>query len=149
MFDDGWSLYGPNFTVTASGALQGLPLGKPAGDHARRACRPHSADRGLATQLAILSYCTPLLALGPIILVVFGGRTPTIFLAAMYCFFTTMVGTLAGLRSADKSEPRPGRRVRRWALAEVHQSTTGERTSEYLCRPQDCCTLGRTRCDPR
>jgi ABC-type nitrate/sulfonate/bicarbonate transport system permease component len=57
----------------------------------------------LATQLAILSYCTPLLALGPIILVVFGGRAPTIFLAAMYCFFTTMVGTLAGLRSADRA----------------------------------------------
>lgn len=57
----------------------------------------------LATQLAILSYCTPLLALGPIILVVFGGRTPTVFLAAMYCFFTTMVGTVTGLRSADRT----------------------------------------------
>jgi len=57
----------------------------------------------LATQLAILSYCTPLLALGPIILVVFGGRTPTVFLAAMYCFFTTMVGTVSGLRSADRT----------------------------------------------
>ena len=27
MFDDGWALYGPNFTVTAYGALQGFLWG--------------------------------------------------------------------------------------------------------------------------
>ena len=103
MFDDGWSLYGPNFTVTASGALQGFLWGNLLAITLAVLVVLIPPIEGLATQLAILSYCTPLLALGPIILVVFGGRTPTIFLAAMYCFFTTMVGTLAGLRSADKT----------------------------------------------
>ena len=35
-----------------------------------------------------------LTAIGPIILVVFGGRAPTYFLAAISVFFTTLVGTL-------------------------------------------------------
>lgn len=103
MFDDGWSLYGPNFSVTAVGALQGFLWGNLLAIALAVLVILVPPIESLATQLAILSYCTPLLALGPIILVVFGGRTPTIFLAAMYCFFTTMVGTLTGLRSADRA----------------------------------------------
>ncbi|MGB3369672.1 MAG: ABC transporter permease subunit [Rhodococcus sp. (in: high G+C Gram-positive bacteria)] len=101
MFDDGWALYGPNFSITAAGALQGFVWGNLLAIALAVLVVLVPPVESLATQLAILSYCTPLLALGPIILVVFGGRTPTIFLAAMYCFFTTMVGTLTGLRSAD------------------------------------------------
>ncbi|MFH5229659.1 ABC transporter permease [Antrihabitans spumae] len=101
MYSDGWSLYGPNFGITASGALKGFLWGNALAIALAVAIILVPPIESLATQLAILSYCTPLLALGPIILVVFGGRTPTIFLAAMYCFFTTMVGTVAGLRSAD------------------------------------------------
>jgi ABC-type nitrate/sulfonate/bicarbonate transport system permease component len=58
---------------------------------------------GVATQLAVISHCMPLTAIGPIILVVFGGRAPTIFLAALSVFFTTLVGALLGLRAADKA----------------------------------------------
>nr|WP_276611081.1 ABC transporter permease subunit [Kineococcus siccus] len=56
---------------------------------------------GLASQLAVISYCMPLTAIGPIVLVVFGGRTPTVFLAAISCIFTTLIGALLGLRAAD------------------------------------------------
>ncbi|MEV6390025.1 ABC transporter permease [Nocardia xishanensis] len=101
MYTDGWQLYGPNFEITASGALKGFVWGNALAIGLAVAVALIPQFESLATQLAILSYCTPLLALGPIILVVFGGRTPTVFLSAMYCFFTTMVGTLAGLRSAD------------------------------------------------
>lgn len=45
----------------------------------------------------------PLTAIGPIILVVFGGRAPTIFLAAMSVFFTTLIGALLGLKAADRT----------------------------------------------
>lgn len=103
MWSDGSALYIPNFTVTARGALIGFLWGNGLAIGLAVLVVLIPPVEGLATQLAILSYCTPLLALGPIILVVFGGRTPTIFLAAMYCFFTTMVGTLAGLRSADRA----------------------------------------------
>jgi ABC-type nitrate/sulfonate/bicarbonate transport system permease component len=103
MASDGATLYAPNFAVTSSGALQGFLWGNGLAIALAVLVVLIPPVESLATQLAILSYCTPLLALGPIILVVFGGRAPTIFLAAMYCFFTTMVGTLAGLRSADKA----------------------------------------------
>ncbi|MEV0298049.1 ABC transporter permease subunit [Nocardia sp. NPDC050710] len=101
MHTDGWALYGPNFKVTAAGALKGFVWGNALAIGLAMLVMLIPPIESLATQLAILSYCTPLLALGPIILVVFGGRTPTVFLAAMYCFFTTMVGTVTGLRSAD------------------------------------------------
>jgi ABC-type nitrate/sulfonate/bicarbonate transport system permease component len=103
MARDGVALYGPNFAVTSQGALQGFLWGNGLAIALAVLVVLVPPVESLATQLAILSYCTPLLALGPIILVVFGGRAPTIFLAAMYCFFTTVVGTLAGLRSADKA----------------------------------------------
>lgn len=103
MWADGQALYGPNFSVTAGGAVTGFLWGNGLAIALAILVVLIPAVESLATQLAILSYCTPLLALGPIILVVFGGRAPTIFLAAMYCFFTTMVGTLAGLRSADRA----------------------------------------------
>ncbi|MEV0331336.1 ABC transporter permease subunit [Nocardia sp. NPDC050717] len=101
MWSDGWALYGPNVEVTAAGALQGFLWGNGVALALAALIMLVPRIEPLATQLAILSYCTPLVALGPIILVVFGGRTPTVFLAAMYCFFTTMVGAVAGLRSAD------------------------------------------------
>ncbi|WP_218722057.1 MULTISPECIES: ABC transporter permease [Nocardia] len=101
MWADGWGLYGPNFRVTAAGALQGFLWGNALAIGLAALIMLIPRIEPLATQLAILSYCTPLVALGPIILVVFGGRTPTVFLAAMYCFFTTMVGAVTGLRSAD------------------------------------------------
>ncbi|WP_194816206.1 ABC transporter permease [Nocardia sp. XZ_19_385] len=103
MYTDGWSFYGPNFEITALGALQGFVWGNALAIGLAILIMLIPPIESLATQLAILSYCTPLLALGPIILVVFGGRTPTVFLAAMYCFFTTMVGTVTGLRSADRT----------------------------------------------
>ncbi|MEV2225395.1 ABC transporter permease subunit [Nocardia vinacea] len=101
MYTDGWDLYGPNFRITALGALKGFIWGNALAIALAMLIVLIPWIEPLATQLAILSYCIPLLALGPIILVVFGGRTPTVFLAAMYCFFTTMVGTVTGLRSAD------------------------------------------------
>ncbi|MET9491691.1 ABC transporter permease subunit [Nocardia sp. NPDC006630] len=103
MYSDGWALYGPNFRVTAQGALQGFVWGNALAIVLALLVVLIPPIEMLVTQLAILSYCTPLLALGPIILVVFGGRTPTVFLAAMYCFFPTMVGAVTGLRSADST----------------------------------------------
>lgn len=101
MYTDGWALYGPNFRITAWGALQGFLWGNALAIALALLVILIPPIEMLVTQLAILSYCTPLLALGPIILVVFGGRMPTVFLAAMYCFFPTMVGVVSGLRSAD------------------------------------------------
>jgi ABC-type nitrate/sulfonate/bicarbonate transport system permease component len=52
-------------------------------------------------QLGVVSYCLPIVAIGPIFTIVFDGQTPKVVLAAMSVFFTTLVGALVGLRSAD------------------------------------------------
>ena len=52
-------------------------------------------------QLGIASYCLPVIALAPILAAVFKGTTPMAALAALSVFFTTLVGTLLGLRAAD------------------------------------------------
>lgn len=101
MTSDGWQLYLPNLKVTAISAAQGFAYGNAAAVVLAILVMLVPRIEAVATALAILSYCTPLLALGPILLVVFGGRAPSIFLAALYCFFPTMVATVAGLRSAE------------------------------------------------
>ncbi|MFC6014017.1 ABC transporter permease [Nocardia lasii] len=101
--DDGFDLYGPNLSITAWGALQGFAVGNLAAIAVALAVAVFPRTEPLAAQLAVISYCVPLLALGPIVLVVFGGRTPTVFLAAVSVFFTSMIGTLTGLKSANRT----------------------------------------------
>jgi ABC-type nitrate/sulfonate/bicarbonate transport system permease component len=54
-------------------------------------------------RLGITSYCIPIIAIGTILQISFNGQTPKIIIAAMAVFFTTLIGTLVGLRSADKT----------------------------------------------
>lgn len=64
---------------------------------------------GLAMQLAIITYCIPIIAVGMIAIVVIpapGVGEPSgtaVLLAGLSVFFTTVVGALLGLKSADKS----------------------------------------------
>jgi ABC-type nitrate/sulfonate/bicarbonate transport system permease component len=60
----------------------------------------------LANQIAIVTYCIPLVAIGPVIVIVAGRGHPSgasVALAAMSCFFTTVVGCLLGLRAAPRA----------------------------------------------
>ena len=52
-------------------------------------------------QLGVASYCLPVVAIGPVFAIVFNGETPKVVLAAMSVFFTTLIGALMGLHSAD------------------------------------------------
>nr|WP_239523366.1 ABC transporter permease subunit [Geodermatophilus normandii] len=60
-------------------------------------------------QIAVLSYCVPLVAIAPVLFIVIGNpdegqRSGTATaLAALSVFFTTVVGTVLGLRSADRA----------------------------------------------
>ncbi|HTT88571.1 MAG TPA: ABC transporter permease subunit [Acidimicrobiales bacterium] len=53
-------------------------------------------------RLAIASYCMPIIAIAPILNIVFNGEQPKVVLAAVSVFFTTLIGVTAGLRSADQ-----------------------------------------------
>ena len=64
---------------------------------------------GVVSQIAVISYCIPVVAIGPVLVLVnhvpakgepSGAAT---FLAGLSVFFTTVVGSLLGLRAADKA----------------------------------------------
>lgn len=61
---------------------------------------------GLSTQLAVVCSCIPLTAIAPIVTLMSpaGGRTTSIFLAALSVIFTTVIGTLLGLRAARETQ---------------------------------------------
>ena len=52
-------------------------------------------------QLGVVSFCLPVVAIGPMLTIVFAGDTPRVVLAALAVFFTTLVGAMLGLRAAD------------------------------------------------
>jgi ABC-type nitrate/sulfonate/bicarbonate transport system permease component len=52
-------------------------------------------------RIAITSYCIPIVAIAPVLNIVLNGDAPKATLAALSVFFTTLVGALLGLRSAD------------------------------------------------
>ncbi|MDH6237595.1 ABC transporter permease subunit [Cryobacterium sp. CG_9.6] len=62
----------------------------------------------IALQIAVITYCVPIVAIGPIAYIVIGPPRgdpsgTAIFLAALSVFFTTVVGSLVGLKAADQS----------------------------------------------
>jgi ABC-type nitrate/sulfonate/bicarbonate transport system permease component len=52
-------------------------------------------------RVVLATYCMPVIAIGPILQIVLNGTAPKIALAAMSVLFTTLIGTMTGLRSAD------------------------------------------------
>jgi ABC-type nitrate/sulfonate/bicarbonate transport system permease component len=102
MGSDGWAFYGPNAAATLSAAVQGFLWGNGPAIGVALLVLLVPRLEAVATQLAEISYCVPLLAIGPIVLVVFGGDATVVFLAAISVFFTTLIGALLGLRSADR-----------------------------------------------
>lgn len=59
-----------------------------------------AVERALV-RLAIASYCVPLVAIAPILVVMLSGDGPKAVLAGLSVFFTTLIATVLGLRSAD------------------------------------------------
>jgi ABC-type nitrate/sulfonate/bicarbonate transport system permease component len=61
---------------------------------------------GLATQLAVVCSCIPITAIAPIVALLSpaGSRSTSVFLAALGVIFTTVVGSLLGLRAASPTQ---------------------------------------------
>jgi ABC-type nitrate/sulfonate/bicarbonate transport system permease component len=98
---DGWSFYQPLIAATLGEALRGYVAGNVlALGFAALVLLVPWLER-IVVQLAVASYCLPLVAIGPILSLLFSGTTPMITLAALAVFFTTLVGALLGLRSTD------------------------------------------------
>lgn len=105
---DGAGFYLGNVGVTALEALTGYLIGVGAALAVAVVVLMLPRLTGVAMQVAVISYCVPLVAIGPIVYLIIGapdaGRPSgtAVVLAAMGVFFTTLVGALLGLASVDR-----------------------------------------------
>lgn len=106
---DGWGFYWRNASVTLAEAGAGYLWGNALALVLAFGVLLVPRLERLATQLAVVSYCLPVVAVGPVIFIVLGpprSGEPSgtaVALAALSVFFTTMVSALAGLKAADSS----------------------------------------------
>jgi ABC-type nitrate/sulfonate/bicarbonate transport system permease component len=107
--DSGWEYYWRNFSVTLVESGIGYLWGNGIALALAFLVLLVPRLEGIATQIAILTYCVPIVAIGMLAVVLFGAPPrgepsgTAVFLAALSVFFTTVVGALLGLKSADKS----------------------------------------------
>ncbi|MGN6217927.1 MAG: ABC transporter permease [Microbacterium sp.] len=101
-----WSVFQPTITAAAIGYAWGNGIALVLAALVLLVPRLET----LITQIAVVTYCLPIVAIGGISIVVVGGaKNPgdpsatAIFLAAIVCVFTTVVGSILGFTSADKA----------------------------------------------
>lgn len=101
MAADGWSFYGPHVKGTVWEALRGYAWGNLVAIGLTLFVVLVPALERVVTQVALASYCLPVVAVGPILTVVLTGDNPIVALSALSVFFTTLIGALLGIRAAD------------------------------------------------
>jgi ABC-type nitrate/sulfonate/bicarbonate transport system permease component len=106
---DGIGFYGPNLVVTLAEAGVGYVAGNVIALVLAALVMIVPQLDGVVNQIAVLSYCIPIVAIGPILRIVITSPMPgdpsgtAEFLAGMLVFFTTVVGALLGLKAADRA----------------------------------------------
>ncbi len=100
---DGFGFYGPNISTTLREAGKGWLWGNLIAVVLAVAFVQIPLVEKALLQLALASYCLPVIAIGPVLAVLFSGDTSKVVLAALSVIFTTLVGALVGLRSADRT----------------------------------------------
>ncbi len=105
VFVKNWSLLLANFWPTAVEAVAGFVIGNTAAT-LLAVVFVHSRWLQAAYFPVVLFFNTiPILALSPIIILIFGlGMTPKIVIASVICFFPTLINMIRGLDSATPSE---------------------------------------------
>lgn len=128
--DDGWGFYSLHFGMTLQEAAVGFAYGTVAGLLVASLVLLLPFAEPVLMQVAVISYCVPLVAIAPVLFIVIGNpeegqRSGTATaLAALSVFFTTVVGTVLGLRSADRTsldvvEVYGGGRLRRLVTVQL------------------------------
>lgn len=110
IIDDGFSAYWDFFSVTINEAMIGFLWGNGLALLLAATVLVLPRIEPVVVQIAVVSYCLPIVAVGSIAIVALGGATTpgdpsktAIFLAALSVFFTTVVGALLGFKAADKA----------------------------------------------
>jgi ABC-type nitrate/sulfonate/bicarbonate transport system permease component len=105
---DGFEFYWRNGAVTLAEAGLGFLWGNSLALVVAMIALILPRLESLATQIAVITYCIPIVAIGPIVRLIVGApgegepAPAAIVLAALSVFFTTVVGALTGVKSADK-----------------------------------------------
>ena len=101
MFEDGWTYYGPNISSTVWIALRGFFWGNLiAIAMAFLVLLLPQLERPIM-QLGVTSYCLPIIAIGPVLLLAYDADTTKVIITVLFVLFGTLVNLLVGLRSAD------------------------------------------------
>lgn len=107
--ETGWDFYVRTFAATLTEAGIGYAWGNGLALLLSALVLVVPRLEGVVVQIAIITYCVPIVAIGLLISAIApvpdaGEPLPTaVALAALSCFFTTVVGTLLGLKAADKA----------------------------------------------
>lgn len=108
MGEDGFGFYFRNGSMTLAEASLGFLWGNLLALSFAAIAIIIPRLENLTTQIAVITYCVPIVAIGPIVRLVVGAPGPgepagaAVVLAALSVFFTTMVGTLTGAKATDK-----------------------------------------------
>ena len=106
LISDGWAFYLSHVSITVGEASVGFLWGNAAALVLAGLVLVVPRIEKVALQIAVITYCIPIVAIGPIAYIVIGAPRggelsgTAIFLAAMSVFFTTVVGSLVGLKAA-------------------------------------------------
>ncbi|QWC84338.1 ABC transporter permease subunit [Nocardioidaceae bacterium] len=110
MIADGPRAYWGPFEVTITEAAYGFFIGNVLALALAATVLVAPKLEAVVVQVAVASYCLPMVAVGGISIVVLGGASQpgdpsrtAVFLAALAVFFTTVVGALLGFKAADRS----------------------------------------------
>ena len=107
--EDGFDFYWKNASLTLTEAGLGFIFGNIGALALAAVALIVPKLENLATQIAVITYCIPIVAIGPIIRLVLGAPSEgepagaAVALAGLSVFFTTMVGALTGVKSADQA----------------------------------------------
>jgi len=100
---DGFAFYWPNVRTTLREAGEGWLWGNAIAVALVLLLTQFPLIERAGMRLALVSYCLPVIAIGPVLAVLFSGDTSKVILAAISVIFTTLVGALVGLRGADRT----------------------------------------------
>lgn len=110
LWNDGLNPYWTVFQVTVTEAAIGFFWGNVLALLLASSVLLFPRIEAVVTQVAVVSYCLPVVAVGGLAIVILGGAkrpgdpsSTAIFLAALAVFFTTVVGALLGFKAADKA----------------------------------------------
>jgi ABC-type nitrate/sulfonate/bicarbonate transport system permease component len=96
-------LYPRNIAATMSVAVRGFIFGNLVAIGLAFVCILLPRVEGPIMQIAVVAYAVPVLSIAPILVVLFEGDRARVILSALAVFFTTLVGTHAGLKQADRT----------------------------------------------